>query len=160
MPATRFNDALNALLGVYQAAPALSGVPVYDGVRAMTGSDPDFVIAGHDGTLEADGTLAPDALAGAYTQQWVYSGTRQETGSVNCLVVCQSGDSADVAGRRQRASDLLAALEDAAAANGGYPASAPGLTFDGTTDGRWIYRQSLGGVAVMVACRVSYSTQW
>lgn len=158
---TRFSDAAAALLAVYQAAPALSGVTVFDGLQDTTGSDPDFVIVGHDGTLENDGTLSPDALAGTYAQSNLeMPGIRQETGYVNCVLVCQSGASADTAGRRQRAAVLLGALEDAAAATGGYPASAPGILFDGTSDGRWIYRQSTGGVAVLVGFRVSYSTGW
>jgi len=161
MPATRFNDALLALIGAYQAASALSGVPVYDGSQAQTGSDPEFVIAGHDGTIAADGTLSADALAGSYVQSNLeMPGIRQETGYVNVVLICQSGDATDTAGRRQRASDLLSAAEDAAAVTGGYPAAAPGVMFEGTSDGRWIYRQALGGVAVMVAFRVSYSTEW
>jgi hypothetical protein len=166
MPVTRFNDAVLALLGACRAAspfsaPGGGGVPVYDGLRPMTGSDPDFLIVGHDGTLEADGTLAPDALAGTYLQQNLeMTGVRSEAGSVNCVLVCQSGDAADAAGRRQRAALLLSAAEDAAAASGGYPAAAPGIMFDGTSDGRWVNRLSLGGVAVLVAYRVSYSTEW
>lgn len=159
--ATRFNDALNALVAAYQGASALSGLPVYDNVRAMTGSDADCVIVGHDGTLEADGTLAPDALQGVFVQKNLYTpGVRQETGFVNCVIVSQTGDATDITGRRQRASDLHQAAEDAAAATGGYPASAPGLMFDGTSDGRYITRNSLGGVAVLIAYRVSYSTEW
>jgi hypothetical protein len=161
LSATRFNNAALALIAAYAAAPGLAGVPVYDSVQAMTGSDNDFIIVGHDGTLQADGTLAPDVLAGTYAQSNLeLPGVRAETGAVNCVLVCQSGDAGDTAGRRQRASDLLSAAEDAAAADGGYPADAPGLMFDGTSDGRWINRQSLGGVAVLVAYRVTYSTGW
>ena len=74
---------------------------------------------------------------------------------MNCLVVSQTGDTADTAGRRARVQVLLAAAEDAAAA-----AAAPHLTFDGTTDGRFIVRQTAAGVAVMCAYRVSYSAPW
>jgi hypothetical protein len=158
---TRFNDAALALAGAYQAASALSGVPVYDSVQAMTGTDPDFILVGHDGTLQADGTLNPDATAGTFTQANLeMPGVRQETGFINCLIVSQTGDAGDMTGRRQRASDLLAAAEDAAAAGGGYPAAAPGVMFDGTSDGRFITRLSLGGIAILLAYRVSYSTEW
>lgn len=158
---TRFNDARKALVAVYQAAAGLSGVPVYDNVRAMTVSDADCVIVGHDGTLEADGTLAPDALQGTFAQSSLeMPGIRQESGSVNCVIVSQTGDPGDIAGRCQRASDLMDAAEDAAAAGGGYPSGAPGLMFDGTSDGRFITRNSLGGVAVLAAYRVAYSTEW
>lgn len=160
MSATRFGDAVLALLAAYGAASGLSGVPVYDGVRAMAGSDPDYIVIGHDGSLGPDGSLAADALAGTFTQANLEApGIRQESGYVNCLIVSQTGDAGDFPGRRQRASDLLQAAEDAAAANGGYPASAPGLMFDGTSDGRFINRLSQG-VAVMLAYRIYYSTGW
>ena len=162
MSTTRFNDAVTALLAAYAAAPALAGIPVYDGIQPQTASDPVFVIVGHDGTIEADGTLVPDALAGAYIQRWLEMGpaTQQETGTVNCLLTCQTGDAKSLGAQREQAATLLAALEDAAAADGGYTAPGSGLTFDGTSDGRWIYRQSLAGAAVMVAYRVAYSTEW
>jgi hypothetical protein len=158
---TRFNDARKALLAAYQAAAALSGVQVYENVRAMTGSDPDFIIVGHDGTLQADGTLAPDAPAGTFAQSNLeMPGVRQETGMVNCVIVSQSGDAADFGDRSQRASDLLDAAEDAAAVTGGHPAAAPGVMFDGTSDGRFITRLSQGGIAVLLPYRVAYSTEW
>lgn len=161
MSATRFSDALLSLLAAYQAAPALAGVPVYDGPAAMTGTDPDFIIVGHPGALGPDGTLVPDAPAGTFTQgDLVMPGVREETGFVNCVIVSQAGDAAGIPGRRQRASALLAAAEDAVSVNGGYPASAPGLMFDGTASGQFVNRLSQGGAAVLLAYRVSYSTGW
>lgn len=162
MSATRFNDATLALIAAYGAAPALVGVPVYDGPAAMTGTDPDFVIVGHSGILASDGTLAPDAPQGTFTQgDLVMPGVREETGFVNCVIVSQSGDVTDVPGRRQRASDLLAAAEDAAAAGGGYPQGrGAGLLFGGTASGQFTSRLSQGGSAVILAYRVAYSTGW
>ena len=156
MSVTRFTDAITALLAAYTAAPALAGVPVYDGAQPTGAADTDFLIVGHDGTMAADGTLEATALAGTYLQQWADLTTGQdERGSVNCLIVSQTGDTADMPGRRARVKVLLAAAEDAAAA-----ASAAHLTFDGTTDGRFIYRQSAAGAVVMCAYRVSYSAPW
>ena len=156
MSVTRFADAVTALLAAYQGAAGLSGVPVYDGAQPTGAADTDFVLVGHDGTIAADGTLEATALAGTYLQQWADTTTgRDETGSVNCLIVSQTGDASDIAGRRARVKTLLAAAEDAAA-----QATVTHLTFDGTTDGRFIYRQSAGGVVVMCACRVSYSAPW
>ena len=155
MSTTRFTDAVAALLAAYQAAPALAGVPVYDGPQPSAAYDADFIIVGHDGTLTADGTLQATAPAGTYAQAWADSTSGQEeTGSVNCLAVSQTGDTADLAGRRARVKVLLAAAEDAAAA-----AVVPHLTFDGTSDGRFITR-GVAGVAVMCAYRVSYSAPW
>ena len=160
MSATRFGDAVTALVAAYSAAPALAGIPVYDGIQPQTASDPVSVIVGHDGTLEADGTLVPDVLAGNFAQQWIEMGRRQETGFVNCVIVCQSGDATGLGALRAQAAGLLEALEDAADAGGGFAGGLTDMTFDATANGRWIYRQSLAGAAVMVAYRVSYSTEW
>lgn len=155
MSVTRFADAVTALLAAYQGAAGLAGVPVYDGAVPTSASDPDFLIVGHDATMAADGSLEATALAGTYLQEWADTTTgRDERGSINCLIVCQTGDSGDTAGRRARAAVLLAAAEDAAGA------VVTHLTFDGTTDGRFIYRQGLAGVAVLCAYRVSYSAPW
>ena len=156
MSVTRFADAVTALLAAYNAAAGLSGVPVYDGAQPSAAADQDYIIVGHDGTSSADGTLEAIALAGTYAQQWSDLTTgRDETGSVNCLIVSQTGDASDIAGRRTRVKVLLAAAEDAAAA-----AVVSHLTFDGTTDGRWINHPAGGGIAVLCAYRVSYSAPW
>jgi hypothetical protein len=153
---TRFTDAVNALLAAYQGAAGLAGVPVYDGAQPSGAADTDFLIVGHDGTIAADGTLEATALAGTYQQLWADTTTGQdERGTVNCLVVSQTGDPADLPGRRARVKVLLAAAEDAATA-----AVVTHLTFDGSSDGRFIYRQSAGGAVVMCAYRVAYSAPW
>lgn len=160
MSATRFSDAVAALIAAYTAAPALSGIPVYDGLVPQVKDDQQCVVVGHDGTLEADGTLVPDVLAGNFSQDWIETGARQETGFVNCVIVCQSGDAGALGTLRAQATGLLEAAEDASDANGGFAGGLTDMTFDGTANGRWIYRQSLAGAAVMVAYRVSYSTEW
>lgn len=159
MSFTRFSDAVTALIAAYTAAPALAGIPIYDGIVPQAVSDAVSVIVGHDGTIEADGTLVPDALAGQYTQAWVEMGARQETGFINCVLTCQSG-AVTLATLRAQAAPLMGALEDASNAGGGYAGGLTDMTFDGTANGRWIYRQSVAGAAVLVAYRVSYSTQW
>lgn len=156
MSTTRFTDAFAALLAAYQNAAALAGVPVYDSDVITSASDPDFIVVGHDGTMAADGTLESTALAGNYLQDWTDMTTgRDERGSVNCLIVSQTGDVTDLPGRRARVKVLLAAAEDAAAA-----ATPSHLTFDGTTDGRFVTRQGMAGVAILCAYRVSYSAPW
>ena len=156
MSTTRLTDAITALLAAYQNAAALAGVPVYDGPQPTGAADLDYLIVGHDASMAADGTLQDTALAGTYLQNWADTTTgQQETGTVNCVAVSQTGDSSDTAGRRARVKVLVAAAEDAAAA-----AVVSHLTFDGTSDGRYITRQSAGGVAVICAWRVTYSAPW
>lgn len=161
MSATRFNDAVTALLGLYHGVFDAQQVPVYDGVQPTAAAVTDFLVVGHDGSLGADGTLAADAIAGTFTQQDVaQGGMREETGYVGCLIVAQTGDATDFGARRQRASDLLGAAEDAAGANGGLQSgNAAGVLLVGTSDGRFINRLS-NGAAVMLAYRVYYSTEW
>jgi hypothetical protein len=147
---------VTALLAAYTAAAALAGVPIYDGAQPTGATDADFVVVGHDGSMTSDGTLQATALAGTYTQQWADMTTGQdERGSVGCLIISQTGDTTDLPGRRARVTQLLAAAEDAAADGG-----AAHLTFDGTTDGRFTYRQGAAGVVVMCAYRVAYSAPW
>ena len=156
MSTTRFTDAVDALLTAYQGAAGLAGIPVYDGPAVTSSADADFVIVGHDASMGADGTLQATALAGNYLQDWADLTTgREERGYINCLIGAQTGDSTDTAGRRDRVKVLLAAAEDAAAA-----ATVSHLTFDGTSDGRFITKQSTAGVVVMCAYRVTYSAPW
>ena len=156
MSVTRFADAVSALLAAYTAAPALAGVPVYDGAQPSGAADPDFLVVGHDGTLAADGTLQPTAAAGSYTQAWADTTTgREEGGVIQCLAVSQTGEPGALAACRTQAAALLAAAEDAALA-----AQVTHLTFDGTAAGQWIYRQGPAGAAVMCAYRVTYSAPW
>jgi hypothetical protein len=153
---TRFAAAVTALLAAYTAAAPLAGIPVYDGAQVSGASDPKFIIVGHDGTIAADGTLTATAPAGNYVQAWADTTTgREENGWINCVAVTQTGEAAGLADCRTGTDALLAAAEDAAAAGG-----APHLTFDGTTDGRIIYRQGPNGAAVICAYRVTYSAPW
>ena len=156
MSTTRFGDAVAALLAAYQAAPALAGVPVSDGVQPSALAAADFVIVGHDASMDGDGILQPAALTGTYTQDVAYfPDVSEERGSVNVVIASQTPDTTAVAACRARVTALVAACEDAADA-----ASAPHLKFDGTTDGRFITRQGAGGLAVICAYRVAYSAPW
>jgi hypothetical protein len=152
----RFTDAVTALLAAYAAAAPLAGIPVYDGASVSGASDPKFIIVGHDGTIAADGTLSPTAPAGNYVQAWADSTSgREENGWVNCVAVSQTGEAAGLADCRTGTDALLTAAEDAASGGG-----AAHLTFDGTSDGRFIYRQGPNGAAVICAYRVTYSAPW
>ena len=156
MSTTRFTDAVTALLAAYAAAVPLAGIPVYDGAQPSGAVDPAFIIVGHDGSMGADGILQATALAGNYLQSWAdTTDGRQENGYIQCLAVSQTGEVAGLADCRTQVTQLVAAAEDAAAAGG-----AAQLTFDGTSDGRFIYRQSASGAAVMCAYRVTYSAPW
>jgi hypothetical protein len=156
----RFSDAVTALIAAFAAAPALTGVTVDDGVRITGEPDDDFIVVGHDGSLEADGSLSHETGAGTWTQSPLeFEDVRQESGAVNCVAISQTGDTGDLAGRRARVQVLVAACEDAATAL--QPTATGGIIFDGGDDqGAMRYRQVDRGAVAMITFTIGYSTQW
>lgn len=109
MAASRVPDAIDALMAVFAAAPALDGVHVFDG-PPVTGSPlKDVVFVGYDGDPEGDGGQAVE-----FSQEWSSIGqkAKDETFTVNCAVLAWRGSTA-VRPVRERAFALLAAVEDA-----------------------------------------------
>jgi hypothetical protein len=153
----RFSDAVTALLAAFAASAPLAGVTVADGPSPTAAADPDFIIVGHDGSLDADGALSGITQAGTLTQAWLeFPRTKDETGHVHCVAVSQTGDAADLPARRARAQALVAACEDAALAAG----VVGGLQFEGTEDAAVAYRQLGQGAAVIIPFTIGYTTQW
>ncbi len=153
----RFSDAVSALAAAFQSAAPLAGVTVADGPSPTAAADQDFIIVGHDGTLDPDGALSGVTQGGTLTQQWLdFPAVREETGLIHCVAVSQIGDGGDLPGRRARAQALMQACENAAAAAG----IVSGLQFDGTQDAVVVYRQGGQGCAVVIAFTVAYSTGW
>jgi hypothetical protein len=153
----RFSDAVTALLAALAASVPLAGVTIADGPNPTAAADPDFIIVGHDGSLDADGALSGITQAGTLTQAWLeFRAIKDETGHIHCVAVSQTGDSTDLPGRRARAQALVAACEDAALAAG----VVGGLQFEGTEDAAIAYRQLGQGAAVIIPFTIGYSTQW
>ena len=158
MPTTRFGDAVTALIAAYAASAGLTGVTVYDGDTVTARADQDFIIVGHDGSIDSTGALASIAPAGDVTQEWMSLAppARDEKGQIRCVAASQTGEAADIPGRRARVQVLLDACEDAAIA----AQDVAGIMFDGTTDATFIYRQNTQGCAVMCAFTVGYTSPW
>ncbi len=104
MASTRAFDALTALLTFFDTALT---VPVRDGPYLVRGSDPLFVVVGHNGSPDSTA-----AVAGA--QAWSAIGTkaRDEQGAVDCVVDGWSGGS-DLPALRQTVEDALDAISAA-----------------------------------------------
>jgi len=157
MSTIRFSDAATALIAAFGTAAPLTGVTVSDGPSLTAAQAADFIIVGHDGSLDADGALSGITQAGSLTQAWLeFPATKDETGHIHCVAVSQTGDAADLPARRARAQVLVAACEDAALAAG----VVSGLQFEGTEDAAVAYRQLGQGVAVIIPFTIGYSTQW
>ncbi|MFE2941038.1 hypothetical protein ACFXKG_18535 [Streptomyces sp. NPDC059255] len=105
--------AIAALLDICRNAPGLDGVTVVDGPPTVDMSDADLVAVG----------WAPGGDGGAeLVQDFAYAGarSRDEDFSVTFWVESWSGDD-DIAARRARAFELLAAIETAIRATGPNP---------------------------------------
>ncbi len=152
MSTIRFSGAITALVTAYTGAGPLAGVVIADGVSPTALAANDFIIIGHDGTLSERGALADVTEAGYCSQEWMaFPAQRDETGAVHVVAVSQTGDSADLPGRRDRAQALLAACEDAAIAITG------AIEFDGTLEAHFLTRQDMEGCAVMAVFTVGYA---
>jgi hypothetical protein len=145
--------AIDALLAILRAAPALAGVDIVDGPPTGDMSAEDIVAVG----WQPDGEEAAASLV----QEFAYAGARRrdEEFVISCWLESWTGDT-DVRARRVRAFELLAVVEDAVRASDAAP-EAP--TLGGAV--LWAHltagtlRQSSTdqgvrvGVAFSVACR-------
>ncbi|GAA2929840.1 hypothetical protein [Streptomyces enissocaesilis] len=152
MATSRVPAAIDALLAILRAAPALAEVTIIDGPPVGDMADADLVAVGWSPSAEAGAELAQDfASAGART--------RDEDFTVTGWIESWSGDS-DVAPRRTRAFALLAVVEDAIRATGPNP-DAP--TLNGAVLWAHLTRAQLqqfstdqgirAGLAFTVSCR-------
>src|SRR5215469_16140966 len=114
--------------------PGTPGVTVTLGDVPSAALDPEFVIVGHDGTLEPDGSLSLTPEAGSWTAAFIEMGSPplvEETGQIHCIAVAQSGDSSDVSGRVAEAQRMQGACDDACA-----DLTVSGIKFGAISQGR------------------------
>ncbi|MFI8254081.1 hypothetical protein [Streptomyces filamentosus] len=97
--------AIDALLEILRAAPALAGVQVIDGPPTEDQSVSDQLFVGWQ---------PGDSEGASLMQDFAYAGARRrnETAVINCWIDVWSGDSS-IRPRRLRAFELLAVVEDA-----------------------------------------------
>ncbi|MEU2181233.1 hypothetical protein [Streptomyces thermolilacinus] len=144
--------AIDALLAILRAAPALAGVDIIDGPPTGDMSAADLV---------AVGWQPDDGEAAVLAQEFAYAGARRrdEEFVISCWLESWTGDN-DVAARRVRAFELLAVVEDALRASDAAP-EAP--TLGGTVLWAHLTAGTLrqvntdqgvkAGLAFSVACR-------
>ncbi|MFG2144130.1 hypothetical protein ACGFRG_08010 [Streptomyces sp. NPDC048696] len=96
---------VDALVALFRAVPSLTGVQVIDGPPLGDMADADLIAIGWDPTSD---------LAAEFTQSFNAAGarTRDEDISITGWAESWTGDT-DVAARRRRAFELLAAIEAA-----------------------------------------------
>lgn len=153
-----FGDAMTALTAAFTASAALAGVTVTLGDAPSAAGDPEFVIVGHDGSLNPDGSLAEITESGSFTTEFVYDGSppgQQETGRVNVVAVAQTGDASDLPARIARTQALLAACDTACT-----DLRSGVIVFDSAGVGRLFTRQAPAGCAAILAFAVTYSGPW
>lgn len=144
--------AIDALLAILRAAPALAGVRIVDGPPSVNLTERHRIYVGWSPGSEQAVDITQDfASAGART--------RDEDFSIACYVETRAGDK-DMTLRRAKAFELLAAVEVALRATNGAP-TAP--TLSGTvqwahlTSGSLVQEQgdkgALAGLSFTVTCR-------
>jgi hypothetical protein len=145
-------DAIDALVEILGGAPGMTGVLVVDGPPAVNLSDRERIYVGHDpGGENAVEISQGFASAGART--------RDEDFTIACYAEVRYGDK-NMARRRSRVFELLAAVENALRATDAAP-EAP--TLNGTvqwahlTAGTLVQSQTgngaLAGLSFAVTCR-------
>src|SRR5262249_7502702 len=148
---------MDALYAAFTTSPALTGVTIVLGGIPSAAADPEFVVIGHDGTLDADGALSGITAAGSFNTDFIYTGDpagQQETGVINVVAGSQTGDATDLPARISRPEVLLGACDDAST-----DLSVSGIVFDGTGPGRVVTRQG-AGCAAITAFTVTYTAPW
>lgn len=151
MQTSRVPAAVDALLAILRAAPALAEVRIVDGPEAVNGTERHRVHVGWQPGADAAVTLTQDFnSAGART--------RDEAFEIACYAETWAGDT-DMSVRRTKVFDLVGAVEAALRATDAAP-TAP--TLNGTvlwahlTTGNLTQVQSegaLAGLAFTVTCR-------
>lgn len=151
MATSRVPAAVDALLAILQAVPALTEVRIVDGPDAVNATERHRIHIGWQ----------PDAEAAVVLQQTFASAgarTRDEEFSISCYAESRGGDK-DMSARRATVFAMVAAVEDALRATDAAP-EAP--TLNGTvlwselTTGNLQQAQADGavaGLAFTVACR-------
>ncbi|MEV7240456.1 hypothetical protein AB0N92_04220 [Streptomyces sp. NPDC093248] len=151
MPTSRVPAAVAAFLQILRTAPGLSGVRVVDGPEPTNATERDMILVGWQPGGEAAVAIAQDFNAAG-------ARTRDEEFQIACYAESRRGDK-DMAVVRNRAFELLGAVEEALRATDAQPA-AP--TLNGTvlwahlTAGNLQQAQSDGviaGLAFTVSCQ-------
>lgn len=148
---SRVPAAVDALVALCRASPALAGVEIVDGPPIIDLANPDVIFIGWQ---PSDGTAV------TFAQDFNAAGarTRDEEFGITCYAEAHSGDT-DITARRVRAFELLAAVETALRATDAAP-TAPTLNgavlWAHLTAGTVTQAQSQGalvGVEFTVSCR-------
>ncbi|MGI5436160.1 hypothetical protein ACQEV4_01260 [Streptomyces shenzhenensis] len=151
MQTSRVPAAVDALLAILRASPALEGIRIVDGPEAVNLTDRHRIHVGWQ---------PGDSAAVSLEQSWnaASARTRDEAFSISCYAESRSGDR-DMAGRRAKVFEIVAAVEQALRATNDAP-EAP--TLNGTvlwaelTAGDLTQAQSegsLAGLAFTVTCQ-------
>lgn len=151
MQTSRVPAAVDALLAILRAAPALAEVRIVDGPEPVNLTDRQRIHVGWQAGADASVALTQDFNAAG-------ARTRDEAFEIACYAESRGGDK-DMATRRSKVFDLVAAVETALRATDAAP-EAP--TLNGTvlwahlTTGNLQQVQSegaLAGLAFTVSCR-------
>lgn len=138
-----------AVITALKAAPALSGVRIFDGIEIDNSYPGDAIAIGHDGNMETD-----EVIAGSIRQEYKQLGaiSKFEDGSINGFLWSANGGS-DITSRRTGAFTLLGALENVVRADVSFGGV---VMYSGLETGSVMYRQTTVGAAVGITFTITY----
>jgi hypothetical protein len=149
MATSRYPAVVDAIVTTLQAAPALSAVTVTDGLPITEDRLTSLVIVGNSGDPE-------EPYAGRFEQEYHdlagVNSTRDETVTVPCCVLAQTGD-IDVSATRSSAFTILGAVESALRAN--YALGVDGVLRVEMSGGDVIVSQFADGTAVRLTFTIT-----
>ena len=105
--ATKLDAVCLALTAMWDAAPVLASVTVYDGPQANSDPVTEALFVGYDGDR-----ISETVEGAAARQEWVAGNRmRMEDGEITCAIVVVSGE-VNIPAVRARALDILSDCED------------------------------------------------
>lgn len=146
---SRYAAVADALVAALQAAPALSAVTVTDGLPITEDRLTSLVIVGNSGDPEDDSAGTFDQM---YHDLAGTGSTREETVTIPCAVLAQTGD-IDVSATRSSAFTILGAVESTL--RGNYTLGVDGVLRVEMSGGEVRVSQFADGTAV----RLTFSIQ-
>lgn len=146
MVTSAFPGVVDALISKLRTA--LPNVVIYDGIEPTNDVNDQYIVVG------ANDAEASDVTAGSASNEYISLGAKSmyENGTVNCVLVAQSGDTT-LADQRLAAFTLLNTVDTAVRSDTTLNGS---CLYAGLSDTTTTYMQTTLGAAVEISFTVTY----
>lgn len=148
MATTALPHFIDAVIAAFRAAPSLSGIRIYDGIEVDSSDPTSWISVGHDGTEEGEVVMAN------VRNEYKALGAKSmfEDGSLNCSLVCWTGDTS-LSSCRVGAYALLDAVDTVIRSD---PSFGGVVLYSGLDTNTPTYMQTNQGAAVQINFSIVY----